>query len=251
MITAIHSNKAVVVSDLHLGNPFSNKKSEFVKFLRWAAKNDYDIIMNGDGLEIAQASFDKIAQDLPEVLQVLREVSAMGKNIYYVVGNHDIALEHFLEDWGAVKVSPFLNLSCDVQSHPDSDFKKRIRIEHGHLYDPFFVKHPIAYEFLTRVAGLFLKLSPKLYRGWIMWEKYLAYRRWKKTGIMGEPAEFAVAALELSRRGFDSVIFGHTHHRGDVTLANNKKYFNSGSWMISCHYLEIINGQITSKNWTK
>lgn len=241
MITSIHSSKLVVISDLHLGNPFSNKRTEAVQFLRWAAKNDYDIVVNGDGLEIAQASFEKIAQDLPEVLQALKELSSTGKNIYYVVGNHDIALEHFLEDWGVVKVSPFLNLTSA---------QNRIRIEHGHLYDPFFVKFPVLYEVLTRAAGLLLKISPKLYQAWILWEKYLAHRRAKKTGIMGEPAEFAQAARELCDRGFDAIIFGHTHHRGHVALAPQKHYFNSGSWMLSNHYLEIVDGHIKTKNWT-
>ena len=31
-------------------------------------------------------------------------------------------------------------------------------------------------------------------------------------------ASFRESALELSRRGFDTIIFGHTHHLGKVEL---------------------------------
>lgn len=230
----------IVISDIHLGNPFSNKKDQAISFLRWAANQGYDICINGDGLEIAQASFSKIAKDLPETIRVLREISKKGRNVYYVVGNHDIALEHFLEDFGVIKVSPFLN----VHSHGT-----RIRVEHGHLYDPFFVKHPHLYEFLTRFAGLLLMVHPSIYKIWIKFEKFKAYLRAKRTGIIGEPPQFMEAAHELSRRGFDVIVFGHTHHRGEIILPNEKKYYNSGSWMLSNHYIEINEGLVTSQIW--
>ena len=240
MITSATADKLLVISDIHLGNPFSKNQDDAIHFLRWAGKNGFDICINGDGLEIAQASFHKLALELPDSIRVLKELKKMGRTVYYVVGNHDIALEHFLEDWGALKVSPFLNVTSR---------DKRIRIEHGHLYDPFFVKHPELYEILTRFAGMFLKIHPKLYLLWIYFEKFKAYLRAKRTGIIGEPPQFAEAARELSRRGFDTIIFGHTHHRGEIQLPDGKQYFNSGSWMISSHYLEIIDGMVQTKLW--
>ena len=159
MITSIKSERLLVISDLHLGNPFSNAKRRVLPFLRWAAQNNYDVCINGDGLEIAQASFNKVAFDVPEFFRMLGEVRKRGRDIYYVIGNHDIALEHFLEDWGVMIVTPFLN----VQSG-----QTRIRIEHGHVYDPFFVKHPVLYEALTHFvapSGLFPRRAGVLRAG--------------------------------------------------------------------------------------
>jgi UDP-2,3-diacylglucosamine pyrophosphatase LpxH len=240
MITSAKSSKIVIISDIHLGNPFSNGRDEVLRFLRWAASEKYDICINGDGLEIAQASFSKLAIEIPEVVRALRDVNRMGSNVYYIVGNHDIALEHFLEDWGSLKVCPFLNLISHDQ---------RIRIEHGHLYDPFFVKYPVLYQTLTILGGFLLDIHPNLYKWWIKFEKLGAHLRAKKSGIIGEPPEFAVAAYEICRRGFDAVIFGHTHHLGEVDLPENKKYYNSGSWLISYDFLEINNGIISKKSW--
>ena len=133
MITEIRDQKLVVISDLHLGNPFSQAKKSTVEFFYWAAANGYDIVINGDGFEIAQVSFAKIARDVPEVFHAIKSFTNRGRNVYYVIGNHDIVMEHFLNDWGGFKMAPFLNVwSGD----------KRIRVEHGHLYDPAFVNNP-------------------------------------------------------------------------------------------------------------
>jgi UDP-2,3-diacylglucosamine pyrophosphatase LpxH len=172
VITKATAEKLVVISDLHLGNPFSGAHRRAAEFLRWAAGSGYDVCINGDGLEIAQASVSKMTREIPEVLRALKEVLRAGRNVYYVVGNHDIILENFLEDWGSLKVSPFLNITSG---------NSRIRIEHGHLYDPFFVKHPVAYEFLTHLAGFFLKIHPSLYRLWIQLEKIRARLRARST----------------------------------------------------------------------
>ena len=242
MITSIKTEKMIVISDLHLGNPFSNAKRAVIPFLKWAANEGYDICINGDGLEIAQSSFNKIAFDVPELFRTLGDVRRRGREVYYVTGNHDIALEPFLEDWGVMKVSPFLNVASK---------DKRIRIEHGHIYDPFFVKFPRAYEVLTHLAGYFLKLTPQVYKLWIYFEKVVSRMRARKTGIIGEPPHFKEAAEELNRRGFDAVVFGHTHHPGTSELSHGGIYLNPGSWMLSSHYVLIQSGDVTLKEWSK
>ncbi len=241
MITATHSDRMVVISDLHLGNPFSNSGRAIVAFLKWATAENFDICINGDGLEIAQSSFAKMTRDVPEFLRALSEIRRSGREVYYVVGNHDIALEHFLDDWGMMKASPFLNVTSN---------KKRIRIEHGHLYDPFFVKHPILYEFLTSLAAIPLHFFPRSYRLWIRFERWKSGRRAKKTGIVGETREFREAAAEIARRGFDAVVFGHTHHAGTVTLEHGAVYLNPGSWLLGTHYVEINHGEVRLKTWS-
>lgn len=240
MLTNIESDRLVIISDLHLGNPFSQTTHLALKFMKWAASQNYDIVINGDGLEMAQASRKKIMQEMPEVFRTIKEIRKKKRTIYYVVGNHDMSLENFLEDWGYFKVSPFLNVTSGAL---------RVRVEHGHLYDPFYVKYPILYEKLTHLGGLMLFISPHFYKMWINFEKWRARLRAKKTGIFGEPPEFAEAAQEISKRGFDCIVFGHTHHPGEVPLEDDKRYLNPGSWLLSCHYVEINNGKVELKNW--
>jgi UDP-2,3-diacylglucosamine pyrophosphatase LpxH len=244
MITEIRDKKLAVISDLHLGNPFSKAKGPTVEFFHWAAQEGYDIVINGDGFEIAQVSFAKIARDVPEVFHAIKTFTSKGHNIYYVIGNHDIVLENFLNDWGGFKMAPFLNVWSGGQ---------RLRIEHGHLYDPFFVKSPELYEFVTWLAGLALNLHPSLYKAWVGFEKFKSKYIWKKTegGIVGEHSAFRDAAIELSQRGFDYVVFGHTHHAGQTALPEGRHYFNTGSWLMGTPFLDINNGKIEFKRWTR
>lgn len=257
MITDIHAEKLLVISDLHLGNPFSQAKRPTVEFLNWAAANGYDIAINGDGFEIAQVSFTRIAKDVPEVFHALKSFTASGRSLYYVIGNHDIVLENFLNDWGGFKMAPFLNVKSGG---------KRIRVEHGHLYDPSFVNNPELYEFLTWAAGLALQLNPSLYKVWIAFEKFKSRYLWGKkdlkslaaaiegapqTHIPGEHPAFREAALELSVRGFDSIVFGHTHHAGEVLLETGSRYYNSGSWLIGTPFIHIDDGLVTVEKWNR
>ncbi len=239
MITHIQTERAIVISDLHLGNPFCTSKRKLTQFISWAANNNYDIIINGDGFDIAQASFSKLAQDVPDVFHTLRQVAQnSGSNVYYVIGNHDIALENFLADWGAFKMAPFLNIQ-----HKNL----RVRVEHGHLYDPFFVSHPELYEFLTWFAGLFLHISPRLYKAWMWYEKTKAKILWSKAQS-GEHPQFREFARSLLLRGFDVVVFGHTHHASAQEL-DGGQYINSGSWMMSCPCVVIENGKVVLREF--
>ncbi len=201
-------------------------------------------MINGDGFEIAQASFTKIARDAPEVFQAMKTCTQKGGKIYYVIGNHDIALEHLLNDWGGFKMAPFLNVWSG---------QKRIRIEHGHLYDLFFVRYPNTYEFLTWVTSLALKIHPSFYKAWIALEKFKSRFVWKigGEGILGEHASFKEAARELANRGFDDVVFGHTHHPGRCELAPNKYYYNSGSWLTENPFVEVCIGEVSLRKWHK
>ena len=241
MLTNVQSERLVIISDLHFGNPFSQTTQQTLEFMKWAASENFDIVINGDGLEMSQASKKKILSEMPEVFRAIKEIRKKKRTIYYVVGNHDMSLENFLDDWGYFKVSPFLNISSG---------QSRIRVEHGHLYDPFYVKFPRLYEKLTHLGGLLLFVSPRFYKIWIHFERWRSLMRAKRTGIIGEPPEFAEAAQEISKRGFDCVIFGHTHHPGEAKLQENKRYLNPGSWLLSCHYVEINQGKVELKVWT-
>ena len=232
----------VIISDLHLGNPFSGIRRKTVEFVHWASSEGYDICINGDGFEISQVSFTRLSRDVPDVLRALKSAMKNGTNIYYVVGNHDIVFEHFLNDWGGFKLAPFLNVESGG---------KRFRVEHGHLYDPFFVKSPRLYEFSTWLGGFVLKVHPQLYRLWISFESLRSRLRGPGVkGIVGEPAEFLWAAGELSARGFDGVVFGHTHHTGEVPLRDGCVYMNPGSFMLGSNYVMIAKGELSLRNYS-
>ena len=79
-------------------------------------------------------------------------------------------------------------------------------------------------------AGVVLDVYPQAYKAWIKWEKF-CYAG-KDSAITGEPEAFGQAAREILDRGFDAVVFGHTHQPG-VREYGEQVYVNSGSWMLA------------------
>lgn len=242
MIIQTTEERLLVISDLHIGNPYSLAKDGLAEFLNFALREDWHLCVNGDGFEILQASFARLATDSMEVLGQLGNLVKAGLNVYYVVGNHDIVLEHMLETTLVTHISPFLNVRSG---------SRRIRIEHGHLYDPFFVKHPDLYEVLTRAAGPLLHLSPDVYRFWSRYQEWKDQRSRRKSDKSGQPPSVYYDAAELLLvRGFDTVIFGHTHKPEHVRLESGQ-YVNSGTWMQGSTYVQIDRGKVTLKKWER
>ncbi len=237
MIIECTDSRLLIISDLHIGNPFSHANTQISAFLKYAKRERFNLCINGDGFEILQASFANLAGDSIEILNQIRGLLEDGLSVYYVVGNHDIVLEHFLESWAAIQICPFLNLTSGDQ---------RVRIEHGHLYDPMFVKNPDLYEFLTKAAGPLLHIYPDVYYLWSYYQRLKD--KYRKTPEGEEESVYHEAAEMLLRRGFDCVVFGHTHKPERVELSNGL-YVNSGNWMRGNSYVEIIDGRIELKTW--
>ena len=240
----------LVVSDVHLGNPLYRPRRPFVEFLRYACEHHYPICINGDGVDIVQSSIRRLARDLAGCNREFARFASRGLPIYYTVGNHDIALEQFLDDWGVIRVVPFLNVLSGDQ---------RIRLEHGHIYDEMFVKYPRTYTVMTLLGSLTLRVSPHVFNTfhW-MNTGLIALGEWRHSShrgnddasrlaraIPGERAAFIRAALEISERGFDAVIFGHTHRAGQVAFPNGATYYNTGVWQSDPYFAEVDHGRVT------
>lgn len=237
----VQSERLVIISDLHIGNPFCEISDDLIAFMHQVREEGYDLCINGDGFDIMQTSVTQMINELPSFIGAMRRYHRDGQNIFYVVGNHDLPLEEMISAFEGITFCPFVNLTSGNQ---------RIRIEHGYLYDPDFVKNPERYEKLVHLAGYFLKVAPKLYNVWIRYEKFKNRKQTDHDGLDGEPREFFIAVKELCDRGFDSVIFGHTHHPGSV-IEEGLSYHNTGSFMIEPTYALVESGNITLRQWQK
>ncbi|MHC4549269.1 MAG: UDP-2,3-diacylglucosamine diphosphatase [Planctomycetota bacterium] len=248
MITNIAEDRLLVVSDVHIGSLFFKAAESFQRFLRHVADHGFNLCINGDGVDILQTSLLKMTYDLFAEIDDFGRILREGRRVYYVIGNHDILLEHFLEDFRSIRLAPFLNVTSG---------DTRVRIEHGHLYDPHFVKNPDLYFFLTKLSGYFLRIHPGLYHLSTAAERTTAVLRQLGWGreeeaverIKGEHPSFREAVDELAQRGFDAVIFGHTHLPGEVNLGQGKTYYNTGCWFRDPRYVKIENGAVEMLRW--
>jgi UDP-2,3-diacylglucosamine hydrolase len=232
--------RLLVVSDLHVGNPYSSASRNLGEFFEFAESGRYNVCINGDGFEILQARFASLAADSVGVLHGIRRLIDSGLDVFYVVGNHDIALENFLTAWSGIQITPFLNVTSG---------QARIRIEHGHLYDPSFVRSPRFYEWITRAAGPFLHIYPDVYRIWTAYEGAKQEVKRALRGGKGERSVYHEAAQMLLLRGFDVVVFGHTHQSEDIVFESGRRYVNSGNWVRGGTFVEIDRGQVALRRW--
>ncbi len=251
MKTAVRENRMLVVSDIHMGNRLHRTRREFTAFVQFALDHRYSVCINGDGIDIAQLSLSLLVSDLTPSLGLFLKFWENDLRIYYTVGNHDIALEHFLTDVGRMKVVPFLSVTSG---------DKRIRVEHGHMYDDMFLRFPRIYYTFTLIGRLAIGISPKFYLALHAGnDAFVAFSEWGLSGfglfgkkdvppsenwIKGERACFREGAEASGSRGFDAVIFGHTHFEGTATLSDGIKYYNTGGWFGDPYCVAIDNGRL-------
>ncbi len=102
----VRHDRLIVISDLHLGNPCCKINHELIDLLRFYCDKGYDLCLNGDAIDIAQTSFVEIAKTTPAVFRELNRYKKKCQAVYYVIGNHDIALENFMGEWGQSQSFP-------------------------------------------------------------------------------------------------------------------------------------------------
>ena len=238
MKTTVRENRLLVVSDVHMGNRLHRTRRAFTDFVQFALDHRYSVCINGDGIDIVQLSLSHLVSDITPSLGLFLKFGDNDLRIYYTVGNHDIALEHFLNEVGRMRVVPFLSVESGDQ---------RIRVEHGHMYDDMFLRFPRLYYSFTLIGRLAIGISPGFYQALHKFnDAFIAFSGWALSGfglfapkkdltpdentIVGERKCFREGAEALGSRGFDAVVFGHTHYEGTATLSDGIKYYNTGAW---------------------
>ena len=236
MILDIEADRLAVASDLHLGSPVSTATRRIVPFLDQLTGAGIDVCLDGDAVDLVQAVPAKLASDARAVRDAVERLADGGAKVYVVAGNHDPLLRDQLRGWAVTAISPFLNVRSGG---------RRIRIEHGHVYDPFFIDHEPLYEALCRASRHAARLVPDVYRSMARWQSQVA--RLRRSRGRGDPYERAAAMLLA--RGFDAVVMGHTHQAACVDLPEGR-YLNTGNWAHGSTYVLIDRGRATLHAWT-
>lgn len=235
MILDIEEERLLIISDLHLGCPASDAQVDLPSLFDEVARTRTPLCINGDGFELLTASAAGLAASGFPVLRRLQELAAQVP-VYYVLGNHDLELEHLLLDM-PFSVSPFLNLRSGEQL---------IRVEHGHVYEPIWAEHQAVYEAFSRVSRFLLGRRVDVYEWFTkVHERVDDIRR--RNGA-DRPYYHYDAADALFQRGFDTVVFGHTH-RPEHTARPGGTFVNGGDWITKRTYVLIDGGTLTLGEW--
>lgn len=267
------SNPIFVVSDLHLGSGgrrdnFSSYRKEklFFDFLNFIEKNNGELIITGDLVDLWRFSLRKTLRRHRELLDRLAEM-----NVSYIVGNHDHAIELLMEN-GILPHSifkkttaPFTRLIGD----------KQFKFMHGHELDPLNSRmrpmwgrmvglstgtiewiNGAPFSTSQAVENVLAKFEEILLEMWL----WICLELKKTFGSDLHPRSSGrlrhIRTKKMLVRhqryknshGHDITISAHTHRVGSF----KNWYFNSGSWIgAASNFLSILpDGNTAIFDWT-
>lgn len=268
------SKPIFVVSDLHLGSGgrrdnFStyHKEKQFFDFLNFVEKNDGELIITGDLVDMWRFRIRRILRRYSELFDRLTEM-----NVSYIVGNHDQAIEPLVQN----RILPHRFFEKTTEPFTRLIGNKHFKFMHGHELDPFNSRMRHLWGRIVCIsAGTFewingapfyttqaieevlINFEEKLLEMWLL--LCLELKETFGYDICPHSAGSRLKNIRtknlLARhqdyknsQGYDVTISAHTHRVGRF----KNWYFNSGSWVGETNnFLQILpDGNTTVFDWT-
>jgi len=233
------------VSDAHFGLDRS-EQARIERFGRFAAHvraHAAALYIVGDFFDFWIEYKDAVRPEYFPILHELRGIVEAGVEVHYIAGNHDFAMNGFMENYVGLTLH---------KGYVDTEIQgRRVHISHGHKVGrklPQRVSDALlTNKTLQRVYGV---LHPNI--GVRLGEFISSRSRMKsrKTGIPPEAlAKYRRAARAWLRSGkCDLVVFAHTHY-GEILRFSEGEYCNTGSWMDRYDYAVLMGGKIALMKW--
>jgi len=214
-------NRALIISDLHLGSPLFNKKYEFLKLIE---SPKYDIIfLNGDIIDIWEKKLKDIVKDNSTIIDTIKLISRK-KPVYYIIGNHDPKIEELLSIFPDVKLVPMFqdeNL-CIIHGHEFDEFISK----YSWIMKILFIPHWIGERFGLNIKAFFRELSQSIAN-----KKNKSYYKDLVNDIDN-------ATINKYKRKCNFLITGHTHDP-KIIKTTNLTYINDGDLIHNYTYVEF------------
>ncbi len=220
------------ISDVHLGllNPDVEKEKEklLINFIKYATTSCDELYIVGDLFDYWFEYKRVIQKGFIRTLAALANFSDSGRQIHYIIGNHDFLHRDFFEKEIGAKL---YNEAIDITLNDEKFF-----MGHG----DGLIKNDVGYNLLKKVLrnkplqkiyslvhpDLGIKIAShtsKTSRG---------YTSKKNYGTVDGLKEAAKEKIDL---GYKYVIFGHSHEK-TLEKYNEGYYINLGSWLdIPCY----------------
>ena len=230
----------LVISDLHLGT-YGSKATEVLTYLKTVDAKK--IVINGDFIDIMLFNKKFWPSSHMKVIKYFLDLISQGKEIYYVVGNHDESLRKFLN----FKIQNFKIVNQVVL---DTDVGKAWFF-HGDVFD-----FSIQSQWITKLAGytydymivtnnwINKKIMKPLGGARLNFSKTI--KSYVKTAVQYLGNFEELAAETAQKNGYKYVACGHIHSPKIKTFNVNGEditYMNSGDWLESLSSLEFINNK--------
>jgi len=229
--------KSLFISDLHLGNPNSQASKVLEIFKKYEFEN---LFILGDFIDMTYMKKRFYwHKDFFSVIQKVLKISKK-KNVFYIIGNHDIYVRHLIED-GNINIGNII--LCDEYIYKSIQ-GENIYITHGDQFDGFIRMHPFLYWLGDTAYELSIKIN-KIYN---FFRKLFGLEYWSLSAHLKHKVKNVIEYIneyeklsvnKLKEMKCDSIMMGHTHSPKII----KHKYYNTGDFVESCSYIiEDLNG---------
>lgn len=235
--------RTLFISDVHLGT----SKSQTDKLLKVLKEYDYEnLIIIGDFIDLT--SLKRKFYWKPNhstVIQKILKSSRKGKNVVYILGNHDYFLRGLIEE-NNIKLGDIL--ICD-EYYYETIKGEKIYIIHGDQFDGFVRLHPFlyvlgdwAYEMSFKINKIYNYIRKKFGLNYWSLSQYLKSKVKNAISFINDFKQLSIKKLE--EVNCDSIMIGHIHTPA-IERIENKNYYNTGDFCESCSFLyEDLEGNI-------
>lgn len=245
------SKKIYFLSDFHLGAPNATasliREKKVVAFLDAIKHEASTIFIVGDMFDFWFEYKNVVPKGYTRILGKLAELSDLGVQLHFFVGNHDMWMSGYFEQ----------EFKMSVYHQP------KIFQFNGHS---FFIGHgdglgpeDYGYKFLKKIfrnricQWMFGFAHP--YIG-INIANYFSRKSRQKTGasdsiFLGEDKEWLVqyCKKKLETQHYDFFIFGHRHLPLNIKLNKTSTYVNLGDWITHFTYAVFDGTKVELKKW--
>jgi len=228
----------IFISDAHIRTDRSYRCQMLVKFLHEIRPRLTDLYILGDLFEFWFEYNLVFPKDYFTPLATLYSLIEEGKNVHYILGNHEVTIGRFLKNFGfTVHPGPAL-------------FKingKRVLLEHGNkidkrLWTSFWeslltskMNHAL-YRLLHPDLGIFLAQGIS----------YLSRKQHRSYQLENMLENYARRRIDE----VDIVMLAHSHSPTIKKISKSKYYINTGDWVQHFSYA-LIDGARISLNYYK
>ena len=230
----------LVISDLHLGT-YGSEADEVLAYLKTVEAKK--IVINGDFVDIMLFNKKFWPNSHMKVVKHILDLISQGKEIHYVVGNHDELLIKFLN----YKIKNFQIVNQVVLDTEEG----KVWLFHGDVFD-----FSIQTAWITKLAS-FLYDYMIMFNSWLnknvmkpMGRKRLNFSKTIKANVKTAIQYFSnferVAAETAHKNGYKYVVCGHIHSPKIESFNVNGEeviYMNSGDWLESLSSLEYVDNK--------
>ena len=230
----------LVISDLHLGI-YGSEADEVLAYLKTVEAKK--IVINGDFVDIMLFNKKFWPNSHMKVVKHILDLISQGKEIHYVVGNHDELLRKFLN----YKIKNFQIVNQVVLDTEEG----KVWLFHGDVFD-----FSIQTAWITKLASFLydymIMFNSRLNKNVMkpMGRKRLNFSKTIKANVKTAIQYFSnferVAAETAHKNGYKYVVCGHIHSPKIESFNVNGEeviYMNSGDWLESLSSLEYVDNK--------